>query len=649
MKFNLAIKKNKGFTLLELSIVLVIVSVLMVGGIGLGITVTKSSNKKDANSRLDVAERALANFVLENGRLPCPAPLTATPVNNSYGQEAGNPGECIDTGNVFSNSEYLVYGALPFAELKLNPSYGRDPWGHKISYVVDKRLTITNATSPSYDFRTTPAKKYAESSIPSNDRENSLISVKSGDNNINITEEAVYVLISHGENGQGGYIDETGQLFDDGAAGSYVNEEYPNNTHSGNYEFTSYKSDGIFDDVVRFKGKIQLLKDAGIKYTSCADTDSLYINPDDDSEIFFLYDSGENTDIRAVAEYGEKVDYTDLVTGKCYRKFCEAYGMWSPVPTDCEDITGGSCFGVATAGGGVGIDPDTGAFEGDEPSDPACFCQNEDNIAEGTEVEGAEEAGIEIVELNPRDSDILKYWINLTEKYVAILDENAENNEVYKVNDSSKNCNHLKQASGISQPIFKVTPATENSVELKSLYFDGVDDYMNIDLSDIANKNCTFFIVEKKDIGANGIILSSGGDGLSTDSLEIGYNDSNTFSAKWKDGYWKNKTTYTHDAPYEITYSTSDNQEIKIWAIKIQGRDLELFHSTGSTTKTGDAKGVKGDGILTPEVNGRIGIGLNNIKVYKGEVFEVLGYNHALTTSDIESVLAYLNSKFTVY
>lgn len=640
MKFDLSLlKKDKAFTLLELSIVLVIVSVLMVGGIGLGITVTKSTNKKDAKSRLDVVERALANFVLENGRLPCPASLSATPVNAIYGKETGAGGTCADASSeVYTNGD-LVYGALPFADLGLNPSYGRDPWGHKITYIVDKRLTITKSDT-GYDFRSTPAKKYEEPEFSPNGRKNTLLTMKSGDNNAIITEEAVYVLISHGENGQGGYIDETGVQFIKGSTDSYTTEEYPNNAYDGAFNdvFISNKSDGVFDDIIRFKGKTQLLKDAGVKYAACSNTDSLFT--DSSTEIFFT-GTGDISPW-GVAEYGEMIETTN-VSGDCIRKFCEAYGMWSPVPTECEDITGGSCFGVATVG--ASLDSDTGAFEGEEPNNPACFCQNEDVISDGTEIEGAEEAGIVITPLLLRDSEKLKYWINLTENYVAVLGENAENNEVYKINDSSKNCNHLKQTSGINQPLFTITQETPETIELKSLNFDGTDDYMNIDLSDIVNSNYTLFIVEKKEAGASGVLLSSGPG--QSDNLEIGYSDSNTFFARWNDGYTQgNKYNYTAN---ELSMSAADTSTTKIWMIQLNEGNIKLtLNKTNTTTGSIYMKGLA-DGVIALEVNGKIGSGLSNLNSYKGNIFEILGYNYALTDSDIEGVLAYLNSKFTVY
>lgn len=114
---------QRGFSLTELAIVLVIVS-LLTGGMLLSLSAqTDSRNYSDARKELEEIKDALLGFAAANGYLPCPDTDT-DPANASYG--------VADTAGC-SGGE----GWLPFKTLG---TYEFDPWGSHRSKSSDPDL-----------------------------------------------------------------------------------------------------------------------------------------------------------------------------------------------------------------------------------------------------------------------------------------------------------------------------------------------------------------------------------------------------------------------------------------------------------------------------------------------------------------------------
>ena len=66
-------RRDKGFTLVELAIVLVIVA-LLTSGLLLGVSAQRNAAENiDAQRQLENIREALTGFALSRGRLPCPA------------------------------------------------------------------------------------------------------------------------------------------------------------------------------------------------------------------------------------------------------------------------------------------------------------------------------------------------------------------------------------------------------------------------------------------------------------------------------------------------------------------------------------------------------------------------------------------------
>ena len=118
---------QKGFTLLELSIVLLIVT-LMLGGLLVPLAKqTESRQRNEALEQVNEIRERLIGFALINGRLPCYTTQT-DPANANYGLENSPCNPAVLTTD----------GILPWKTLGMEN--GLDPWGVQRSTAADPWL-----------------------------------------------------------------------------------------------------------------------------------------------------------------------------------------------------------------------------------------------------------------------------------------------------------------------------------------------------------------------------------------------------------------------------------------------------------------------------------------------------------------------------
>jgi type II secretory pathway pseudopilin PulG len=126
-------ERARGFVLLEVWVMLVVITVLLTG-LALPLAAQVQMRRQEALAReLEEARDAVMGFAAAQGRLPCPA------VDGSRGQEAFAPGADASTGACAD----FYGGYLPAATLGLNAldedGFARDPWGspaNRLRYAV---------------------------------------------------------------------------------------------------------------------------------------------------------------------------------------------------------------------------------------------------------------------------------------------------------------------------------------------------------------------------------------------------------------------------------------------------------------------------------------------------------------------------------
>jgi prepilin-type N-terminal cleavage/methylation domain-containing protein len=193
--------RQRGFTLIELSIVVAIAAVVL--GVVLSLVNTQIENAKAANmrSRMETIKAALVMFVARNSRLPCPAIESFAPTHNDYGLEAPTPGTC--TGATVAGT--AVRGMLPFRTLGLPEEDGYDVYASRFTYVVTTAATNLNANNIAGATGTITlhsAEPPALGLQPIGNQINAC-STTAGDNGCN--SNAIAIVLSHGPNAMGAF------------------------------------------------------------------------------------------------------------------------------------------------------------------------------------------------------------------------------------------------------------------------------------------------------------------------------------------------------------------------------------------------------------------------------------------------------------
>ena len=255
--------KPAGFTLLELSVVLVIIAAITGVGIGMGSSMIDSASRAGTQQKMDTIEAALEAFRLANDRLPCPADARLAASSSNYGQEAANLGSCTGgapaadaTANNGNNSNIpanttVAEGAVPVRTLGLPDQFQFDAWGRKFSYAVWTPMTNLNA--------------FVTYGIAQNCGG---ITVENAGHGYR-SKSGAYALISYGADGHGGYL-QSGARYSAGATDSdeqtdcHCNSSATDTGYTATYvqkDMTWTSATSTFDDYVRFKERWQMQND----------------------------------------------------------------------------------------------------------------------------------------------------------------------------------------------------------------------------------------------------------------------------------------------------------------------------------------------------------------------------------------------------
>src|ERR1017187_982628 len=193
----------RGFTLLELSIVLVLIAVIMSGGLAILTSSLQASQFNATVDRMDAIEKTLLEYAVANNRIPCPSDLTQAVGSATYGMEAGagagsSPGTatgaCTGASMLpqanFKTASGMVEGGVPTRALQLPDDYMYDGWGRRFRYAAASATTATGSLPAGVPSLCGSA----ASGITVNDVTGAAR-----------TTAAIYALISHGSNGHGAY------------------------------------------------------------------------------------------------------------------------------------------------------------------------------------------------------------------------------------------------------------------------------------------------------------------------------------------------------------------------------------------------------------------------------------------------------------
>ena len=126
----------RGFSLVELAIVVAIISVVATLGLEVAANFVARTSTSISRDRLKVVDEATAAFFKVNGRLPCPAVINVPLTNANFGQE-----NCAAVTFFGTIGGGLMWGGVPTTTLNLPTSFALDGFGSKFEYVVTRNLT----------------------------------------------------------------------------------------------------------------------------------------------------------------------------------------------------------------------------------------------------------------------------------------------------------------------------------------------------------------------------------------------------------------------------------------------------------------------------------------------------------------------------
>ena len=340
MKKIKTISIRKAFSLIELSIVLLIISIIITGAMSVSVVAVNNAKYKVTNDRIQEIYKAIGQFLLKNYRLPCPASLLIAKTSAGYGLEtignasSGYPDTCYTVSNtsfarrITQGSQpglqqvgTVSYGMVPVATLGLSSDMAEDGFGSKIVYMVMDRLTIAEypiiSNIRGFSYLSESDNYYRSSSIkllqqPSND----------------YIDSVVLVIMSHGANKYGAY--NSNSIVQNSTSGISPSEQ--NNISSGLSFNSAYfagtdskpviissdSSSDVFDDIVFFKRRSDLISDFDAKFLiPCMST---YYNSRSYDSVFY-----------GALQYGSPACVAPVGVKPSYR--CGPNGAWMAVDT----------------------------------------------------------------------------------------------------------------------------------------------------------------------------------------------------------------------------------------------------------------------------------------------------------------------------
>lgn len=197
-----------GFSLLELSVVLMIVSVVMVFGLDIAEAARRTSDRTATLSRLHAVQTALDAYAATNGYLPCPSSRARIPTDGDFGVEQRDPADttqCLTDGTALRKVGIFpsaYYGTVPTRTLGLPDHFASDAWSNKLLYVVSGQHVGAIGGYAYYD-----GALAIRSGVRSGT--NYIVTTRrtddDGDGSPDPGPAATYAVVSHGFDGKGAY------------------------------------------------------------------------------------------------------------------------------------------------------------------------------------------------------------------------------------------------------------------------------------------------------------------------------------------------------------------------------------------------------------------------------------------------------------
>jgi prepilin-type N-terminal cleavage/methylation domain-containing protein len=231
---------SRGFSLVELAMVLALIGVIVGASVTLGQAYIERIEYQTTDAKLDELVEAMKNFHRLYGRLPCPAARTLLPSHADFGKEvlAGNCASSTSTPTGTSRvdaggSNFVRIGTIPVRDMGLDDLLMRDEFGQRFTYAVMQNMTQADTLEAA----------------------TGAITVNDGTGH-NIATDIAYVIVSHGKDGRGGHRFQLATVV--GTCGS-AKRDHQNCNNTATFTDSLYnagQTDAVFfDDRIRWRVK----------------------------------------------------------------------------------------------------------------------------------------------------------------------------------------------------------------------------------------------------------------------------------------------------------------------------------------------------------------------------------------------------------
>jgi len=186
MRYRKSKNSNKGFTLIELAVVLVVVGIILGGFIGTLTSRINVTKKSDALSDLEDIKQSMMAYSFVNGYLPCPD--CAVVAGDCTAALVGDGISDYNVGNARCSLNEAV-GHVPWVTLGLGRG---DSWGNHYRYAVQNEYADESVV-----FTLSSSAGIASIKEPDFAADNTGATAHS------LAENIVAIIFSHGSNGYG--------------------------------------------------------------------------------------------------------------------------------------------------------------------------------------------------------------------------------------------------------------------------------------------------------------------------------------------------------------------------------------------------------------------------------------------------------------
>lgn len=309
---------QSGFSLVEIAMVIMIIGLLIGGSLSMIKPYMQMAQRNLTQKKMENISLALANFAQNYGRLPCPADPSLIETNPLFGSPRNSGSDGLDVAENNCSSRYV--GIIPFRAIGLDKKQIYDSYNNLITYAVSEEMAKYNSTNRSGNIHnmcrtamwqdpanlannanltkarlccpvytsndinvyvsktTTPA-----NNIFAGSEDHKYSAANSGDPDDLIDTPAenpaannrliAFVLISHGPNGNGAFIEHINNIHTTSVPANSPDLENINTPTGSNLSFISTiqnnaNNNSFFDDILVWKTNDQLVSAFG--NDSCA-------------------------------------------------------------------------------------------------------------------------------------------------------------------------------------------------------------------------------------------------------------------------------------------------------------------------------------------------------------------------------------------